>query len=171
MALEDIQSWISRARAATDRVMDGFEERMGYEPDFQKIRATPKGLRLDLSDFPEPARLFFGSVSEVSWPDIWNGYFIGPVREVVRRRHEADPDRLSVGSVERECAIIGSDGGGSYFVLDLSAEPAVLRVSEATIHGRVLCGRVEKVAPSFDAFLELLVENAERVAAGSPPVF
>lgn len=171
MALENMADWVSRARAASRRVIDGFEERMGYEPDVHEIRLVPRDASLDLSDLPEPARQFFSTVDEVSWPDIWNGYFLGPADETVRRLRNRDPGAVLVDSREHRSLPIGSDGGGAYFVLDLEDSGVVLRVSDAAVRDGILRGVVKEVAPDLDTFLECLVRNALLVADGQQPDF
>lgn len=171
MALENIDDWVSRARAAVESVMDGFEQLMGYEPDAQQIRLADRPTPLDLSNLPDQVRAFFAVVDEISWPDISNGYFFGPARETIRRHHQQEPGRVEVGSQLHQALAIGSDGGGAYFVLDLDAHGKVLRVSGATVLGGVLRGTAEEVAEDLDHFLERLLENVRLVAAGQQPAF
>lgn len=171
MALDNMADWASRARAASQRVIDGFEERMGYKPDAHEIRLVPSDANVDLSDLPEPARKFFSMVDEVSWPDIWNGYFLGPADETVRRLRDQDPGTVMVDSHEHRSLPIGSDGGGAYFVLDLDDSGVVRRVSDATVRDGILRGVVKEVAPDLDSFLECLIRNALLVADGQQPDF
>lgn len=169
MALEDVNDWMARATAVADRAMVNFEQRMGYEPDTQHVRPAGES-SLDLSDLPEECRTLFASLDEISWPDIWNGYFIGPASEVIQRFRDHEPDKVMVGADEHRAVAIGSDGGGAYFAIDLDSS-YVLRVTQATIDHGTLRGVVEVVAPSLDAFLEALLKNARAFAKGQEPSF
>lgn len=171
MAVDDIDDWVVRARAAAQQVVDGFEGRMGYEPEVQEIRMTSQETTSDLSELPDAARAFFSRVEEVSWPDIWNGYFLGPAIEMTRRFRDHEPGWLKVGEEGHRCFAFGSDGGGAYFVLDLDARGTVLRVSDATVRDGVLQGHTTGLAPDFGSFLERLLENVVAVATGQEPSF
>jgi hypothetical protein len=171
VALDNLGDWVSRARAATQRVVEPFEERMGYKPDIQETRLVSGDTDHDLSELPDPARAFFSTVDEISWPDIWNGYFLGPASETSWRFRNQDPGSVVVGSEQHRSLAIGSDGGGAYFVLDLDAGGTVLHISEATVQDGVLRGITKEVAPDLNVFLERLIENVLMVARGHAPKF
>ena len=169
MALDDLPGWTLRIQIAVDRLLDGFEVKFGYAPDRNEVRLSP-GPFLS-SDLPSEVREFFTSIDEVSLPDAWNGYFIGPASEVVQRFEHSDPGLLAVEPAPHRIVAIGSDGGGSFFALDLDAGGAALRISDATITRGVLSGVVREVAPDLDGFLELLAANVAAVARGEDPPF
>lgn len=171
MALEDLSSWISRARNEVRVLVDQFEERFGYEPDSNEIRLAATHAEADLSVLPSPVRAFFSAVDAISWPDVWNGYFLGPAKDVVRGISEYDPGAVVVGSEQHRALVIGSDGGGGFFVLDLDASNVVLHVVEPVIRDGILRGAVRVVAPNFDTFLESLLENVTAVTNGAEPTF
>jgi hypothetical protein len=169
VALEDLLGWTRRLQIEVDRLLDGFELQFGYAPGLNDVRASQR--QIGASDLPPDVRKFFESIDEVSLPDAWNGYFLGPAAEVVRRFERSDPGLLTVESDLHRILTIGSDGGGAYFALDLDAGGAVIRVSEATIAGGVLSGVVRDVAPDMDGFLEALVVNVATVVRGGEPPF
>ncbi len=168
MALEDLAGWIARAESAVALAMAQFVQRMGYEPDPQYVSITRQPI--DMTDLPDDCRFLFSVIDEISWPDIWNGYFVGPASEVVQAFRDGSPSRIVMDEEERPVVAIGSDGGGAYFVLD-STSLMVLRVSDAVIQYGNLSGNVTLIATSLDAFLEALVENAIAVVNGRAPNF
>lgn len=171
MALDDLPSWARRMSAEVRRLLDGFEERFGYEPDTNEIGLTTDDRGVGTSDLPPQVRAFFQSIDEVSLPDVWNGYFLGPADLVIRCFNDNDPGAVVVNSEEHRAMSIGSDGGGAYFAIDLDAGGAMLRVSEATVKAGALRGNVQQVAPDFDTFLEVLCDNISAVARGEEPTF
>jgi hypothetical protein len=120
---------------------------------------------------PSEVRNFFEVIDEVSLPDAWNGYFLGPAEDVFLRFERGDPGLLAVEPHAHRIIAIGSDGGGSYFALDLDAGGAVIRVSDAAVAEGLMSGVVRNVAPSLDGFLEALVVNVAMVARGDEPPF
>jgi hypothetical protein len=170
VALDDINEWVSRVRAESRRGLEGFQERMGYEPGVNEIRLVT-GVELDLSELPLPARIFFGTVDEVCLPDIGNGYFLGPAEEMLQRFRGRVPESVLVGSKAHKAFVFGSDGGGAYFALDLDAGGSVLRVVEPTVRDGTVQGSVAMLSSDVDEFLELLLRNIEAFARGREPSF
>lgn len=149
--------------------LDGFEERNGYAPDINEIRTHDAGPAE--AGLPAQARAFFDVVEELSWPDVWNGYFLGPAGDVVRRYRNDDPGAVMVGTDRHRALAIGSDGGGSYFVIDVHGGGVVLHVLEPFVRDGVIHGDARVVAADLDGFLESLVENVGLVAGGQQPRF
>jgi hypothetical protein len=156
-------------RVEVARLLDGFEARFGYAPDSNEVREHLEVIRP--SNMPSGVSAFFGTVDEVSLPDAWNGYFLGPAEEVIRRFERRDPGRVALELEAHRIIAIGSDGSGSYYAVDLDADGAVIRVSEATVAHGVLRGVVRNVPPDLDAFLEALVANVAIAARGEEPSF
>ena len=69
---------------------------------------------------------FFDVVEEVSLPDVWNGYFLGPVDRVIDAYVDASPRFITVDGEVLEVLTVGSDGGGG---------GALLRLFERTCAG------------------------------------
>lgn len=170
MALEDLGDWVDRANVITRVALQGFADRFGYEADVNEIRLADATPALD-PRLPPAVAEFFSVVDEVSWPDIWNGYFIGPAGSVVERLQEDDPSSVLIGSEVHKVVFIGSDGGGAYFVIDLTAGGAVLQVVEGFVEQGVLQGDVRRVAADLNEFLEALLVNVAAVVHGRPPAF
>lgn len=170
MALEDLTTWISRTRTELARFTASFEDNYGYEPDDQDVIEASDS-DTDLSSLPPDVASLFGRISEISWPDVWNGYFVGPAAEMIKRKHENEPGSIAIGSDVHDAMQIGSDGGGAYFVFDIDAGGTVLRVSDATVDNGILHGTVTQLAPNLDGFLEALTTNLEAVNRGQRPPF
>lgn len=171
MALEDLTAWAERAGTELARFAEGFEETYGYEPDDQDITTARAAFEDRVSGLPDQVATLFGAIEEVSWPDVWNGYFIGPADEMVRRFHEGEPGSVAVDAEIHKAMQVGSDGGGAYFVVDIDADGAVLRVSDAAVTDGLLRGTVAQIAPNVDAFLDALLSNLQAVARGDRPTF
>lgn len=171
MALDDLGAWISRARSEVGKLLARFEENFGYEPDINEIRLSTAHPELDTSDLPPQVGAFFRTIDEISWPDVGNGYFLGPGMEMIGRFHRGDPGVVVVDSENHRSLMIGSDGGGAYFVVDLDAGGAVLHVLEPAVQGGVIRGDVRVVGQDLDSFLDALLENVSAVARGDEPSF
>lgn len=170
MALDNLDDWVERANVMTRAALQGFAERFGYEPGDNEIRLATAAPAFD-SRLPIDVANFFSVVDEVIWPDIWNGYFIGPAASVVERLQEGDPSSVMIGSEVHRAVFIGSDGGGAYFAVDATAGGTVLHVGEGFIERGVLQGDVRVVAADLNDFLEALLENVAAVVRGQTPAF
>jgi hypothetical protein len=160
-------------------VLEGFEDRFGYRPDTNVVVAAAgqAGSRLGVGLQPgavAPPRSvveFFDAVEEVSLPDVWNGYFLGPVSHLIARYAKRDPRWLMLDGEQVEVLVIGSDGGGALYVAGREAEGPVFRIEEGTIRGGVLStvrdSQVQMLATSFPGFLDLFASGLESFAAGA----
>lgn len=171
MALDNVEDWVTRANDAVRDALEGFVERRAYEAGDNFIRLAGDAAIEWSTDLPHDVVDFFKTVDEVSWPDIWNGYFLGPAREIVRCFSEGDPAVVLVGSERRRVVVVGSDGGGSYFVLDIDAGGTILRVEEAFVRDGILHGISHPVAPDLRSFLEALLENVDVAGREGVPAF
>ncbi|HEY3002051.1 MAG TPA: hypothetical protein VGJ44_06845, partial [Kribbellaceae bacterium] len=118
----------------------------------------------------------FNVIEEVSLPDVWNGYFIGPATRVVATYADKYPRWLELGGWRVEILVVGSDGGGALYVVGVEQDSPVFRIEEAAIESGVLCPaterQVQRLATDFSAFLELFASSLELHAAGeSTPSF
>ncbi len=169
MAVEQGRPWIERATAAIDQVMSGFEARMGYTAEEQIIRLADEQTVEIASALPDAALRLFLQVDEISWPDVWNGYFVGPTASVVSRHLGREHDRLAIGDSAVPVVVVGSDGGGGYFAID--AGGVVRVVTDPVVVGGVLAGSVAIVANGPEHFLDRLVDNALAAAREDAPPF
>lgn len=69
--------WAADLQSAVDASLMGFLKRNGYEPEENKILLA-EGFGHARTSFEPPIADFFEIVAEVSLPDVWNGYFVGP---------------------------------------------------------------------------------------------
>lgn len=149
-----------RIEAAVLRHLEGFRESYGYEPDANYVRrldpdsASPFDGDLGFV-VPVEVRKFFRAVAEVSLPDVWNGYFLGPPDLGIRAWRAGEP---------RGRIVVGSDGGGALYVVRPEDESPVFRMTDAFDASPV------RVAATFDGFLVRLLDEIEGfVDEAQPP--
>lgn len=169
MALEDLPEWTGRLRAEVARLLDGFEERHGYAPDENEV--VERVARLDGSGLPPQVHQFFSAVDRVSLPDVWNGYFLGPAAEVHQRFLDGVLTHVAGSPAPHRVVAVGSDGGGTFFAVDVDAGGTVIRIADPAVRAGVVTGVVEALAGDLDAFLEALVLNVATAADGGTPSF
>lgn len=173
----DLAAWSDRVRRSSEQLLKRFEERYGYPPDVNVVvTGTGRGgseLRLELgpdTQVPPSIVEFFNVVEEVSLPDVWNGYFIGPATRVAAMHADKRPRWLELGGRRVEILVIGSDGGGALYVVGVEEDSPVFRIEEAAIESGVLCPaterQVQRLAANVSAFLELFASSLESYAAG-----
>jgi hypothetical protein len=166
-----------RVQTSVDILMQGFEERFGYPADANVVLAAqhPGGtaIRSELDgrvQVPSPVVEFFDVVEEVSLPDIWNGYFLGPSDRVVTAHADESPRWITAESGElQEVLLVGSDGGGALYCASVDEPAPVFRVDQASIRRGVATappGHIQQLASNFPAFLEALALAIESSAAG-----
>ncbi|WP_327721700.1 SMI1/KNR4 family protein [Streptomyces sp. NBC_00490] len=143
---------------------DEFESKHGFPPGNNQIRLADHGdqeaVRVLRSDARASADLvtFYGSIGEVSWEDVGNGYFIDPPRDVLE--HFAIYGAVRVGDHQEPCGlVIGSDGGGLFYVV--GPEGSVHRTRAATRDDAEL----DTVADDLRHFLGLLERSLARFVA------
>ena len=174
----DLEAWVNRVRHSTDRLLEGFEDRFGYPPDRNVVVLAlgRGGSRLSEDLKPDavapPAVVeFFDAVGEVRLPDVWNGYFIGPVSRVIATYADRAPRWLKLHGRQVEILVIGSDGGGALYVVGTGEDGGVLRVEEGAITDGVLGAatddQLRELSTTFAGFLELWACELESFAAGS----
>ncbi|MFF1335540.1 SMI1/KNR4 family protein [Streptomyces sp. NPDC058298] len=145
-----------------------FESKHGFPPGTNQIRLADHGdqgtVRVLRSDARASADLvtFYGSIGEISWEDVGNGYFIHPARDVLE--HVAVYGAVRMGERQEPCGlVIGSDGGGQSYVV--GPEGSVHRTRAASLDDAEL----DTVADDLRHFLELLERSLARfVATGEP---
>ena len=178
--MTDLDSWIRRLQSSVDDLLHEFENRRGYPPDENLVVAAsrPAGAviahELD-GRVPSAVVEFFDAVEEVSLPDVWNGYFLGPVDRVIDAYVDASPRFITVDGEVLEVLTVGSDGGGALYCVCLNEPAPVFRLDQASIQGGVATtppGFVRQLAPDFPGFLDALAVAVESSAQGrEPPSF
>lgn len=103
----------------------------------------------------------------VSMPDVHNGYFIKPLRRVLKCAPSSEPSTILL---EDAIAVLplGSTGGGSLFVAEREGG-RVLHLPPGPLHEGRYDGRhinVRVVAESIPSFLDLLINDAEAFVHG-----
>ena len=166
-----LQVWRFRAPSAADP--------FGYPPGDNVVmpakRASGDVLRDGLQGrAPSAVADFFDIIEEVTLPDVWNGYFLGPVERVVSAHVDESPRYIDIGPERSEVLVVGSDGGGALYCA-LVREPApVFRLDQVSIRQGVATtppGCVRQLAPDFPAFLDALAFAIEAAAEGKTPNF
>jgi len=177
----DLTPWTRRLTTSVESLLDGFEGRFGYPPDANVVVAAPRpsGTLMHTSlegrvQVPSVIVDFFDAIEEVSLPDVWNGYFLGPADRVVAAHIEESPRWITIGSELQEVLLVGSDGGGALYCASIAEPAPVFRVEEPFIRDGVatgLSGQVQLLGSSFTAFLDALADAVETRAQGrdTPP--
>ena len=163
-----LSSWASAVSGLLGEMTEEFESKHGFPPGTNQIRLADHGdqgtVRVLRSDARASADLvtFYGSIGEVSWEDVGNGYFIHPARDVLE--HVAVYGAVRMGERQEPCGlVIGSDGGGQSYVV--GPEGSVHRTRAASLDDAEL----DTVADDLRHFLELLERSLARfVATGEP---
>jgi hypothetical protein len=137
---------------------DEFEHRHGFPAGANHVRQSDHGDRAAVDTLARlnlaPADLvtFYHHIRDVTWPDVGNGYFIDPVRDVLVMLKEHGTMELGADQSGRGL-VIGSNGGGLSYVVAPSG--AIYRTRAASLHEPEL----EKVADDLRHFLELLEQS------------
>jgi hypothetical protein len=105
---------------------------------------------------------FYSRSDGASFPSLWNGYFIHPVRLLLRVREDI-PVRVE-GSLTREILPFGSDGGGNLIALSLGQQKKdVLYLPHGRIKDRTYRDSppmlMKVLAEDFDEFLDRLLKD------------
>jgi hypothetical protein len=118
---------------------------------------------------------FFDVVEEVSLPDVWNGYFVGPVDRVISAYESESPRSITVDGGVHEVLVIGSDGGSALYCSAMREPGPVFRLDQVSIRhgiGTTPPGFTRELAPDFPGFLDALAVAIDTSAQGlRPPDF
>ncbi|MGW5188429.1 hypothetical protein ACWEOO_04180 [Kribbella sp. NPDC004138] len=175
--MTDLAAWSDRVSRSSEQLLERFDKRYGYPPGVNVVvPGTGQGgsqLSQELgpgTQVPPSIVEFFNVIDEVSLPDVWNGYFLGPATWVAAKHADRYPRWLELGGQRVEILVIGSDGGGALYVVGVEEDSPVFRIEEAAIESGVLCPttdrQVQRLAANFSAFLELFANSLESYAAG-----
>lgn len=173
-AVADLNSWIQRVRVNVESLMQGFEERFGYAPSDNLVIAggdrNSAALQHQVGGrVPVAIVEFFDAVEAVSLPDVWNGYFLGPVDRVVSAYVDEGPRSITVEGELQAVLLIGSDGGGALYCASMEEPAPVFRLDQVSIRDGVATtppGFTRRLAPDFPGFLEAFALAIESSAQG-----
>jgi len=177
--MEDL---VPRLHHVIDQHLAGFEDRYGYPPGDHHVTPATDTAGIDAlkqefgESLPTSVARLFGTVTEVSLPDLWNGYFIGPASWSIGLHQAAEPRAVAMDDAIVEVLIIGSDGGGSLYALALDGTEAVFSLPPAGIERGVWTRPsnepTRKLAGSLNEFLSIFVAQLEDyVLHGGPAPF
>ncbi|MET8766809.1 SMI1/KNR4 family protein [Streptomyces sp. NPDC004658] len=145
-----------------------FERRHGFPPGTNEVRPASRdgqaAARTLAQVRPLPAGLvtFYGSVGDVTWADVGNGYFLDAASDVLLRLQEYGVVHIGADQ-EVPGLVIGSNGGGLSYVT--GPDGTVHRTRTASLDEPEL----DKVADDLRQFLELLERCLTRFVAGGEP--
>jgi len=111
--------------------------------------------REDLADF-------YGRHDGLSWPDVWNGYFLHGLHLVLAADKRGEPNAV-LGVDAGAILVLGSDGGGGRFAERLDSReiaympPGLVRQGGYDNSDR----RTRIVSSDFGAFLERLADDLD----------
>ncbi len=123
--------------------------------------------RLEASVLKE-LQSFYAACDGFSWPDMQNGYFVKPQREIGVVKDEYEPVRIA-GSIECDILSLGSSGTGTLFAV--ARDGKVLAMPAGRIERNTYCDDSNKarvVAAGLGAFFELLASDLEAFVADDP---
>ena len=145
-----LSQWRDEMTQAIASVMSGFEARMGYPPDDNRIGGQlNEQLRTEVDKFgtlfPPDLATFSRVVGEVSLPDIGNGWFVLNPLKSARIGYPYNVDVV----------LFASDGGGAMYAVPTEKAGPVLRLREVgqTASEAFDGERVEVCALHLRAFL------------------
>jgi hypothetical protein len=171
----DFRAIEERVKAILRDHLSGFSSRYGYEPGTNIYELARPGDDEDVlqrafggESLPTGMAPFFSYFSRFSFPDIQNGYFIGPPSWMAAIYENAEPRGISNGTFQHDLISIGSDGGGNLFAALASRDSAVYRLPEGRIRDGLYVVRPGKslasleIADSFNNFISKLIDSLER---------
>lgn len=157
----DYAAWRTSIEQLLAPAMDNFTARFGYPPDDNEVvPASPENVAVaEKSADVVPGVLvdFYRHFSEVSLPDVHNGLFIHPLRQVLANETNGTPVRapqLTDGAI----VVFGSDGGGTLFALAETGAPVYFLPPGAVADGVYRGGLQEPavLTATFTDFLDWL---------------
>ncbi len=123
-----------------------------------EIIEKQRGIKL-----PDEFCTFYQTVGGLSLPDVYNAYFIYPLKHV-SRTDEFTPTRI-VGANECEILTFGGDGGGNIFALQLNEKGDVVCMSNETLIEDSIYYEghfpIKVVGNTFYSFLERLLADTK----------
>lgn len=166
-ATDWLPRWCADLSATLAELVATFEDRFGYPPGVNRVRPTDLQDRVFADELGRDmltsasVAAFYQVVGEVEMPDIGNGYFLHPARDVLRT-YQAEGAVFIPNAHDPHGMVIGSDGGGILFVADWGG--AIHRSRAASVDSGF-----DQVADALPDFLDLLLQSAIRFAATGEP--
>lgn len=163
-----LASWASRVSETLKTMTDEFERRHGFPPGANEVRLADHDDQAAARTLAQvgivPADLvtFYGTIGDVTWADVGNGYFVDPAGDVLLRFKQYGTVDLSA---DRKAGglVIGSNGGGLAYVA--SFDGVMYRTRTASLDEPEL----DRVADDLRQFLELLERSLTRFIANGEP--
>jgi hypothetical protein len=148
----------SVAKLAAERVV-------GYPPGENSVTVgstDPTALTAEFGDYlPADITEFFSAFTEVSLPDLWNAYFIGPASWSATLHRNGEPRAVRLNGSDIEVIILASNGGGTHYGVPVAGGPVlVLPPGGIDKDGVYESKFAHPVAGSFGEFLEKIVSAA-----------
>ncbi|WP_329043543.1 hypothetical protein OHT61_32425 (plasmid) [Streptomyces sp. NBC_00178] len=159
--------WSDDVTDALSSVVSTFEERYGYEPGANEVRAAgrkdpaTRDAGRELQGF-EDLLAFYEVIEEVVLPDVGNGFFLHSAEDVLRRLAEEGPVYVA-GAGDAHGIVIASNGGGILYVADRGG--AIHRSRIASLDDADL----DKVADSLPQFLDHVRRSVIRFVETDEP--
>jgi hypothetical protein len=160
---EWLDKWRVSVTALLAELLGTFGQRFGFEPGVNAVAppASAEAVASLAALRPAPAGellFFYGSIGEVSLPDVGNGYFIHPPRLVAGQARAGGPRRIGP-PFDVDVVAFASDGGGALYALPAGGAGPVYRLRDcAILEGVALAGTggAEAVAGDLQEFLQHL---------------
>ncbi|MEU9019800.1 hypothetical protein [Actinomadura sp. NPDC048394] len=178
MDIEQVVSMLQEVAEAA--APPDFEQRFGYPPGDNHVvlaRDATGAAALQAAfpgKVPPDVAAFFTAVSEVSLPDVWNAYFIGPVSWTIELHKASEPRYVRFEDADREVMILASNVGGDMFGLLVAPEGSMLAIPAAGIENgvhRADTAGAPGYRPIADTFGQFLQRLAQAALAGEPDPF
>lgn len=162
-----LASWTFRVSETLKAMTDEFEDRHGFA-GANEVRLTSDADQAaartlaQVSIVPADLGTFYGSIGDVTWADVGNGYFVDPAADVLLRFKQYGA--VDVGAHQKKGGlVIGSNGGGLSYVA--SPGGVIYRTRTASLDEPEL----DRVADDLRQFLELLERSLTRFVANGEP--
>ncbi|GAB3329678.1 hypothetical protein RMN56_28340 [Micromonospora halotolerans] len=152
-----IRRWREDVTACLDRLLPGFEVRLGYPPGRHMVGGMAGEERFASLASTRPSGdllEWYRQVREVSLPDIGSGYFVHDPGLVVRREVASVRGRFTADVV-----VFASDGGGTLFAVSAVTGSPVYRLPA----GEIVAGVYRSDDPRFDVVAEDLTGFLDRL--------
>jgi hypothetical protein len=149
----------------TDLLAERLRQLVGSPPGDNSVTVAATDLGTLTAEFgdhlPSDVTEFFSAFTEVSLPDLWNAYFIGPASWSVAVRRAGEPRAVRINGSDVGVIIVASNGGGTLYGIPV-AGGAVLVLPPGGIDERGVYESefARPVAGSFGEFVERLVSAA-----------
>ncbi|GAA1293978.1 hypothetical protein Psi02_42300 [Planotetraspora silvatica] len=162
----DVDHIIEQLDNVVRALLADFESKYGYPPGTnttvladgdEELRALSQELGAPL---PADISAFFGAIAEVSLPDLWNGYFIGPPNWIAELHNSREPRFIRHGTTTQEVMIIAANGGGMLYAAPLPDGRPILALPNSAIQNGIYDADVAGfglVAANLDEFMRTLI--------------